>query len=108
MSSHETASSQFCFSQDYFFFSSQQIELFKIPAFRKTLESQTLNEVAPMKSFTVKTQYKFGLSDKTKSLIQARDKTRQSIGIACAKSKPTPMKKYKILRNKVTSSRTFP
>ena len=61
-----------------------------------------------MKSFTVKTQYKFGLSDKTKSLIQARDKTRQSIGIACAKSKPTPMKKYKILRNKVTSSRTFP
>ena len=33
---------------------------------------ETLDEVAPYKTFTVKSQYKFGLSEKTKDLMTKR------------------------------------
>ena len=40
-----------------------------------------LDEVTPFKTFTVKSNYKFGLSNETKILMKRRDATRDKIGL---------------------------
>ena len=40
---------------------------------------EALDEIAPMKTFTVKSEYKFGLSDRTKKLMRDRDHTRMNL-----------------------------
>ena len=62
-----------------------------------------LDEVAPFKSSTVKSQYKFGLSEETKLLMSKRDSVRESISKASNPVKQILLKKYKALRNTVTS-----
>ena len=62
-----------------------------------------LDEVAPVKKFTVRSNHRFGLSDSTKDLMKKRDKTRNEIGKASAQERTVLMKQYKSLRNRVTS-----
>ena len=42
--------------------------------------NETLDEVTPIKTFTIKSNYKFGLSENTKKLMQERDCTRKLLG----------------------------
>ena len=60
--------------------------------------------VAPCKTFKIKSQYKFGLSEDTKKLICKRDKTRSAISKAESSEKPILIKKYKKLRNLINSN----
>ena len=60
-----------------------------------------LDEVAPVKIITTKSNYKFGLSETTRNLIKDRDCTRQKIKKACNSEKIVLLSKYKSLRNKV-------
>ena len=53
----------------------------KVKIFTQYIE-EALDEVAPIKSFTVKSNYKFGLSEKTKKLMISIDDTRKSISKA--------------------------
>ena len=43
------------------------------------LNTEALDICAPYKSFTIKSHYKFGLSDETKDLMLKRDNTRLKI-----------------------------
>ena len=49
-----------------------------VEIFNKNIE-EALDEVAPVKTFIIRSQYKFGLSDDTKKLMHDRDVTRGSI-----------------------------
>ena len=42
---------------------------------------EALNEIAPYKTFSVKSKYRFGLSEDTKTLMATRYKLRKSISI---------------------------
>ena len=64
---------------------------------------EALDEVAPFKTFTVKSHYKFGISEQTKILMEQRDRTRNNIKTAGAQQKGTLLIKYKKLRNQVNS-----
>ena len=46
--------------------------------FDKIIE-ECLNEIAPYNVFTVKSHHKFGISEKTKNLMELRDKTRKEV-----------------------------
>ena len=41
--------------------------------------TEAIDEVAPFKTFTVKSNYKFGISPETKLLMKQRDDTREKI-----------------------------
>ena len=41
--------------------------------------NDALDEVAPFKQFTVKSQFKFGLTDETKELMAKRDNVRKNL-----------------------------
>ena len=41
--------------------------------------TQALDPIAPIKTFTVRSNHRFGLSDSMKELIKKRDQTRMSI-----------------------------
>ena len=69
-----------------------------------TLISEALDELAPVKSFTIKSNYKFGLSDKVKDLMKERNKVRNNLKSASINEKKVLLQKYKALRNKVTST----
>ena len=72
--------------------------------FAKTVE-EALDEIAPIKTFKVRSFHKFGLSDRTKELMKARDQTRLNISSGNSTSqKLTMLKKYKVLRNQVNSA----
>ena len=62
-----------------------------------------LDEVAPIKLFTVKSNYKFGISDDTKEIMKNRDATRAKISKASTKEKSILWPKYKKLRNRVNA-----
>ena len=49
--------------------------------FSKFIE-EALDELAPIKTFTIRSHYKFGLTDKTKELMHERDVTRGRIKYA--------------------------
>ena len=63
-----------------------------------------LDEVAPYKTFTVKSNYKFGISPETKKLMKQRDNTREKIKYADNSEKVLLLAKYKRLRNLVNRS----
>ena len=74
----------------------------KVKLFSQYIE-ETLDEVAPIKTFSIRSQYRFGLTDKTKEIMHARDVTRGQIKNACSLSEKSILQsKYKALRNKVT------
>ena len=64
---------------------------------------EALYEAAPIRSFSVKTHHKFGLSARTKLLMAKRDRTRLSSNKASSQSKTVLMSEYKILRNQLTA-----
>ena len=49
-----------------------------VKVYQKNID-EALNEVAPVKSFTIRSQYRFGLSDATKQVMHDRDVTRGKI-----------------------------
>ena len=57
----------------------------KVKLFSQYIE-ETLDEVAPIKTFSIRSQYRFGLTDKTKEIMHARDVTRGQIKNACSLS----------------------
>ena len=59
--------------------------------------------MAPIKTFTIRSQYKFGLTESTKNLMHDRDVTRGRIKNASSVAEKAILHaKYKALRNKVT------
>ena len=64
--------------------------------------NESLDEVAPLKSFIVKSNYRFGISPETKNLMKSRDETRAKIKQASSNEKITLLSKYKKLRNLIT------
>ena len=62
-----------------------------------------LDLVAPVRTFKIKSNHKFGLSDGTKEQMRKRDRTRESINRASPNEKVVLLQQYKKLRNKVTS-----
>ena len=71
----------------------------------KTFEDnikEALDEVAPIKNIKIKSSYKFGLSDKAKELMKARDVTRYKIKNCEKNEKEVLNQKYRT-QNKVTS-----
>ena len=40
---------------------------------------ESLDEIAPVRTFKVRSHHKFGLSDQTKALMKVRDQTRANI-----------------------------
>ena len=73
-----------------------------VARFNKNVEL-ALDRVAPVKSFKVRSNHRFGLSDNTKELMRKRDGVRISISQASSIEKQTLQKQYKALRNRVTS-----
>ena len=62
--------------------------------------NKALDEVAPLKTFTVKSNYRFGLSQETKDLMKQRDSTRANIKNVSGNKKIVQMAKYKhLIRN---------
>ena len=73
-----------------------------VDVFQRNIED-ALNDVAPVKSFTIKSNYKFGISDETKKVMHERDVIRRRISTANSVSEKAILQaKYKALRNKVT------
>ena len=73
-----------------------------VKAFDKNIKA-ALDLASPLKSFKIRSNYRFGLSENTKELMKKRDKTRNAIKNAAKKEKGVLLKQYKSLRNKVTS-----
>ena len=64
---------------------------------------EALNTCAPIKTFKVRENHKFGISERTKALIKERDMTRHQIKDKSPTEKAVLHQKYKRLRNKVNS-----
>ena len=64
--------------------------------------SAALNVVAPAKTFTIRSNHKFGLSDSTKDLMKKRDRTRNAIKNASKQEKAVLIQQYRSIRNRVT------
>ena len=62
-----------------------------------------LDQIAPVKTFTVRSNHRFGLSEDTKELMRKRDSTRNAIKSADGGEKVVLLQKYRTLRNKVTA-----
>ena len=73
-----------------------------VKAFDKNIKA-ALDLASPLKSFKIRSNYRFGLSENTKELMKKRDKTRNAIKNAAKMEKRVLLKQYKSLRNKVTS-----
>ena len=69
--------------------------------------AKALDQVAPIKTFKIRSNHRFGLSDSTTELMRKRDKTRGSISKAKGQQKGVLLQQYKILRNQVTSKIHF-
>ena len=64
---------------------------------------KALDLVVPVRTFKIRSNHKFGLSDETKEQMRKRDQTRESINKSSPKEKVVLLQQYKKLRNKVTS-----
>ena len=62
-----------------------------------------LDQVAPVRSFKIRSNHRFGLSEEVKELMRKREKTRAEIRGASTKEKGVLLQQYKTLRNRVTS-----
>ena len=65
--------------------------------------ANALDEVAPIKSFTVKTHYKFELSNQTKDMMEKRDLCRLQMKGSSTSKRLILHQQYKTLWNKVTA-----
>ena len=85
-------------------------ELYKTNDLEKAVEIYTqivnsaLDEIAPNKTFTIKSQYRFGITEKTKKLMKDRDNARLIAKRSSTSQKAIWMAKYKKLRNQVNSN----
>ena len=61
--------------------------------------TEALDEMCPIKTIKIRSNYKFGLSDNTRSLIKSRDVTRSKNSMASGNDKIILSNKYKVLRN---------
>ena len=64
---------------------------------------EALNICAPIKTFKVRENHKFGISEATKNLIKERDSTRAKIKSVSPSEKIFLHEKYKRLRNRINS-----
>ena len=64
--------------------------------------TRALDKVAPVKKFTIISNYRFGLSEETKELMKKRDRTRKAVQGATGDEKKVLLQQYKTLRNNVT------
>ena len=62
-----------------------------------------LDQVAPVRTFKIRSNHRFGLSEGVKELMKKRDKTRAAVSKASTKEKGVLLQQYKALRNQVTS-----
>ena len=69
----------------------------------ESIIEEALNICAPIKTFKVRENHKFGISEKTKALIKERDIARQHIKDKSPTERAVQHQKYKLLRNKVNS-----
>ena len=74
----------------------------KVVAFNKLI-NESLDEVAPYKTFKVRTNHKFGLSEETKELMKNREHARKMIQKAESSQKQIWNEKYKKLRNVINA-----
>ena len=58
-----------------------------------------LDQVAPVRSFKIRSNHRFGLSEEVKELMRKREKTRAEIRGASTKEKGVLLQQYKTLRN---------
>ena len=61
--------------------------------------NRALDQIAPVRTFTIRSNHRFGLSENTQELMKKRDSTRKSIKDAGSQEKAVLLEKYKILRN---------
>ena len=59
--------------------------------------NEALDDIAPYRTFTIKSGYKFGISEKTKQLMKDRDINRKRISQSKGQEKSTLQQKYKNL-----------
>ena len=69
-----------------------------------TLITNSLDEVAPYGLITIRSNFKFGLTDETKDLMKQRETARKNIKSSTGYEKQVWNEKYKKLRNKVNYS----
>ena len=67
----------------------------KVELFNNAIK-EALDEIAPVRTFKVRSHHKFGLSDHTKNLMKTRDLTRAGIQKASSKERPNLVKKYEL------------
>ena len=65
------------------------------------LMKEALDDVAPVKSFTIRSKYRFGLSQETKDMMVKRNNIRKKIHSTTGNERKIPHAQYKTLRNKV-------
>ena len=68
------------------------------------LINKSLDEVAPFSTITIRSNYKFGLSEKTKEIMKKRDAARTMIKQSTGNQKKKWNETYKKLRNKATTN----
>ena len=54
--------------------------------------NEALDDLAPYKTFTVRSQFKFGLTEETKELMSKRDNIKKNLCKASASEKPIMIK----------------
>ena len=64
----------------------------KVELFNSKIQN-ALDELAPIRSFKIRSQHKFGLSEYTKNLMKKRDSTRAGISKASPSERPILLKK---------------
>jgi len=64
---------------------------------------RALDLAAPVKTFKIRSNHRFGITEGTKGLMKKRDNVRNKIKKAKGQEKKNLLQQYKILRNKVTS-----
>ena len=69
-----------------------------VDIFSQNIE-EALDEIASIKTFTIRSQYRFGLSENIKRLMHERDCTIGKIKNATSDEKKILHLKYKALRN---------
>ena len=74
----------------------------KVRQFTETIE-ESLDDIAPYRTFTIKSEYKFGLSSETKDLMAKRDQTRKKLSSADQNERLILLAKYKKLRNLINN-----
>ena len=65
--------------------------------------TKALDVCAPLKTFTIKSHFKFGLSEHTKELMKKRDDARLNMSKASLNNHDTLQKQYRKLRNLVNN-----